>query len=247
MLESLSIEDDENPFDVSDSDELLGNLPPPSHLPSVITALPTLPRPVVVVLDAFNIFTEQPRQALLYCLFDTVQSCRAGSASNRGLAVIGLTSRIDVVNFLEKRVKSRFSHRIFRTAHMRRQEEWIIFLNHCLRTNIRGPKASLVSEWRNIWERSLDVFFQDRSVRDTLNDIFGVSRDIRGLLRTVVSNRRPHPPQFTDNDKTEAIVHLNPSSPYLTSHVLQRCIQSHVSRLQSAMFTSESGGTNSTI
>lgn len=50
-------------------------------------------KPVVVVLDGFDLFAEHARQALLYCLLDTVQSCRAGEGS-RGLAVVGVTSRI---------------------------------------------------------------------------------------------------------------------------------------------------------
>lgn len=180
------MDNDSNPFDDSETGEFAGNLPPPSHLPSVISALPTLPRPVVVLLDAFNIFTEQPRQALLYCLLDTVQSCRAGSASNRGLAVVGLTTRVDVVNFLEKRVKSRFSHRIFRTACMRKPDDWIAVLKDCLHTDIDGLEATVTSEWRTIWRCSVDLFFQDLSVGHTLSDLFGISRDIRYLLRTMV-------------------------------------------------------------
>ena len=53
----------------------------------------TLPRPTIVVLDAFDLFTSHARQALLYCLLDTVQSCRAGEG-RKGVAVIGITTRV---------------------------------------------------------------------------------------------------------------------------------------------------------
>jgi origin recognition complex subunit 4 len=62
--------------------------------------------PVVVVLDEFDMFTTHPKQALLYNLFDVVQS------SESAICVLGLTNRFDAVDDLEKRVKSRFSHRI---------------------------------------------------------------------------------------------------------------------------------------
>lgn len=184
QFESIDTEDD-NPFDDGEAGEIVGGLPPPSHLPSLITALPTLSRPVVILLDSFHIFTGQARQALLYCLLDTVQSCRAGSSSNRGLAVIGLTSRIDVVNLLEKRVKSRFSHRMLRTASMRKIDEWMAVLEVCLKSKIRkeGPAGD---EWSTMWERSVALFLQDRPVREIVRDMFGISRDIRSLIKVMV-------------------------------------------------------------
>lgn len=60
---------------------------------------------VIFILDEFELFTNHPRQTLLYNLFDIAQSRKAP------IAVLGLTTRIDVAESLEKRVKSRFSHR----------------------------------------------------------------------------------------------------------------------------------------
>jgi origin recognition complex subunit 4 len=60
---------------------------------------------VVFILDEFDLFTTHARQTLLYNLFDIAQARKAP------IAVLGLTTRIDVVESLEKRVKSRFSHR----------------------------------------------------------------------------------------------------------------------------------------
>ena len=56
-------------------------------------------------MDEFDLFTTHPRQTLLYNLFDIAQARKAP------IVVLGLTTRIDVVESLEKRVKSRFSHR----------------------------------------------------------------------------------------------------------------------------------------
>lgn len=60
---------------------------------------------VIFVIDEFDLFAGHPRQTLLYNLFDIAQSRKAP------IAVLGLTTRIDAVEGLEKRVKSRFSHR----------------------------------------------------------------------------------------------------------------------------------------
>ncbi|KAL2889584.1 Origin recognition complex subunit 4 [Ceratocystis lukuohia] len=60
---------------------------------------------VIFVIDEFDMFAYHPRQTLLYNLFDIAQSRKAP------IGVIGCTTRLDVVEMLEKRVKSRFSHR----------------------------------------------------------------------------------------------------------------------------------------
>ncbi|PSS25548.1 hypothetical protein M430DRAFT_96512 [Amorphotheca resinae ATCC 22711] len=60
---------------------------------------------VVFILDEFDLFTTHPRQTLLYNLFDIAQARKAP------IVVLGITTRVDVVETLEKRVKSRFSHR----------------------------------------------------------------------------------------------------------------------------------------
>ncbi|CZT00720.1 hypothetical protein WAI453_009180 [Rhynchosporium graminicola] len=60
---------------------------------------------VIFILDEFDLFTTHPRQTLLYNLFDIAQARKAP------IIVLGLTTRVDVVESLEKRVKSRFSHR----------------------------------------------------------------------------------------------------------------------------------------
>jgi hypothetical protein len=60
---------------------------------------------IVFIIDEFDMFATHPRQTLLYNLFDVAQSRKAP------IAVLGCTTRLDVVETLEKRVKSRFSHR----------------------------------------------------------------------------------------------------------------------------------------
>ncbi|KAK9836048.1 hypothetical protein WJX84_003886, partial [Apatococcus fuscideae] len=59
---------------------------------------------VVFVLDEFDLFAKGTRQTLLYNLLDAMQ------AADMQAAVLGMSCRLDVVEMLEKRVRSRFSH-----------------------------------------------------------------------------------------------------------------------------------------
>ena len=62
-------------------------------------------KPIIFILDHFETFCSHKNQTLLYNLFDVAQS-RAVP-----ITVLGISSSIDVTELLEKRVKSRFSHR----------------------------------------------------------------------------------------------------------------------------------------
>jgi origin recognition complex subunit 4 len=77
---------------------------------------------VIFIIDEFDLFAQHPRQTLLYNLFDIAQSRKAP------IAVLGLTTRIDVIDSLEKRVKSRFSHRY---VHLRLAKTFTAFQEIC--------------------------------------------------------------------------------------------------------------------
>lgn len=95
---------------------------------------------VIFVMDEFDLFAQHPRQTLLYNLFDIAQSRKAP------IAVLGLTTRIDVTNSLEKRVKSRFSHRY---VHLSLARSFSVFQEIC--------KAGLTieSDQLNLEERGI--------------------------------------------------------------------------------------------
>ncbi|QRV97621.1 origin recognition complex subunit 4 [Ceratobasidium sp. AG-Ba] len=207
-------EDDDGPTGVS--------VPTATHLPQIVGALARQARPTVVVLDAFDLFAEHARQALLYCLLDTVQSCRAGEGS-RGLAVVGITSRIDCITMLEKRVKSRFSHRIIRISPPVSLDSY----TSLVRATMAVAETSDVSRiqttpkkgvhhdgnasktWCLKWKDAVDRVLSDRQFKQVLEDAFELSRDVRLLLRIL----------------SGAVTSLTPSSPWLTVGVIARSIQ----------------------
>ena len=188
-------EQDENPFlDKSESQsvEIGLAIPPSSHLPALISVITTLSRPTVVVLDAFDLFALHPRQALLYCLLDTVQGCRTGMDS-KGLAVVGITTRIDTINLLEKRVKSRFSGRVIRTTGISATADALSLTKRILCTPISSAEnyQELVDEWNDTWSKRISECFEDKEVINVIKDTLGVAKDPKLLLRLLVSIYKP--------------------------------------------------------
>ncbi|CAE6536173.1 unnamed protein product [Rhizoctonia solani] len=206
------------------------HVPTATHLPQIVGALARQIRPVIVVLDAFDLFAEHARQALLYCLLDTVQSCRAGQGS-QGLAVVGVTSRIDCLTMLEKRVKSRFSHRIIRVSPPPTTDSYISFMMSAIAISGRPDKPRLLAtpkknrnptstaaqtdSWCTTWRDSIDRIITDRQFKQVIEDIFDLSRDMRLLLRIL----------------SGAVASLTPLSPWLTIGTISRSIQSQCAPL----------------
>lgn len=60
---------------------------------------------LIFLVDEFDLFCAHHNQTLLYNFFDVAQSAQTP------ICVLGITCRLDVIELLEKRVKSRFSHR----------------------------------------------------------------------------------------------------------------------------------------
>ena len=92
---------------------------------------------VVFVMDEFDLFASHPRQTLLYNLFDIAQSRKAP------IAVLGLTTKIDVAESLEKRVKSRFSHRY---VHLSLAKSFTAFQEICKAVLLLQPDTLNVEE-----------------------------------------------------------------------------------------------------
>jgi origin recognition complex subunit 4 len=78
---------------------------------------------VIFIMDEFDLFATHSRQTLLYNLLDIAQSRKAP------IAVIGVTTKFDVKESLEKRVKSRFSHRY---VHVSLAKSMVAFQDICM-------------------------------------------------------------------------------------------------------------------
>ncbi|OJT11376.1 Origin recognition complex subunit 4 [Trametes pubescens] len=218
-------EEDENPFvDGAPTAEpgpaLSVTLPPPAHLLALISMIPTLPRPTIIVLDGFDLFASHARQALLYCLLDTAQACRAGpttaaasgSQSASGMAVVGVTARVDTINLLEKRVKSRFSGRMIRTAGPARVGHWVALARAVLGAPVvaggRDEDEATRAEWEGVWGTAVERFLAEDATMDALRETYALARDYQ-ILRRIL---------------TCLVLELTPSSPYPTAAKLEKAI-----------------------
>ena len=140
-------------------------------------------KPLVITLDDFDLFTARPRQALLYCLLDAVQAASYGA----GLAVVGLTSRVDTVDLLEKRVKSRFSHRIL---HVRPPASYGVFeriVRNAFSSMDGADGLAIPAKDREAfvtaWKSDVDVLFGDVQVQEMMRGVYELSNDVRMVYR----------------------------------------------------------------
>ncbi|WFD36711.1 origin recognition complex subunit 4 [Malassezia cuniculi] len=126
--------------------------------------------PLVVVLDQFDVMAQRVRQSFMYCLLDAVQS----GSYQPGFAVVGLTCRVDAGDFLEKRVKSRFSHRIIHLLPLPFDK-----YAQVARTALLGGAAE--GEWHDSVERVCG----DSQFVDVLKALHSLSGDIRLLYQAL--------------------------------------------------------------
>ena len=239
------VDDDENPFieqpqlTQDTQPEQTARLPPSSQLHALIPILLTLKRPVVVILDAFDLFALHPRQSLLYCLLDNVQSCRSASGS-QGIAVIGITSRVDTIQLLEKRVKSRFSGRIIQTAPPNNVDHWLSIARNVLLVPITLQEEWLNEEWHQNWISSVKDFLSDLRVLDVFRETFGISKDTNVLIRLLVCDFWTRIAVYsTVFLQTHSVLRLRPSEPYLCLKTLSASVDSQRSRPRYTHLSSE--------
>ncbi|ORY31628.1 origin recognition complex subunit 4 C-terminus-domain-containing protein, partial [Naematelia encephala] len=165
----------------------------PSHLLALLTA--PSPRSIIIIIEEFDLFTEHARQALLYCLLDVVQSIKTGpvETTGRGVAVIGLTSRVDSLLLLEKRVKSRFSHRMWRVASPLAPEGmgWKELLRKGLvpwdgQESATEKEDKAVRTWKDDWQFAIETLLEHEKIGRYLDRLTGLSTDVRNLYRPFI-------------------------------------------------------------
>lgn len=131
-------------------------------------------RPLIIVLSALELLTARPRQALLYVLLDAVQ---AGSYMP-GLCVLGLTSRVDTTDLLEKRVRSRFSGRVIDVWP---GATWPDALRKVLHVGHTGDQA-----FDSAWSNDVHELLKDARVLEQLEAWSSTANDFASLYKIMV-------------------------------------------------------------
>lgn len=133
-------------------------------------------QPIIFVLDEFDCFTQRHNQTLLYNLFDMSQT------AHTPIAVIGLTCHLDVIELLEKRVKSRFSHRqihVFNTLDFQQYTELFITL-----LSLPGDFSN--KDYQQQWQQHLEKLVEDNVMKKVLRRLYEKMVDIWSLKSLMV-------------------------------------------------------------
>lgn len=143
---------------------------------------------VIFIVDEFDLFATHARQTLLYNLFDIAQARKAP------IAVLGLTTRIDVVESLEKRVKSRFSHRY---VYLSLPKSLPAFWDICrqgltiddedVASEGIDPKLDGHEKFRAWWNAKVEALHKTSSFQDHLGSHFYSSKSVSAFLSTCIS------------------------------------------------------------
>ncbi|XP_048341422.1 origin recognition complex subunit 4 [Sphaerodactylus townsendi] len=153
--------------------------------------------PVLFILEEFDLYVHHKNQSLLYNLFDVSQSAQTP------IVVIGLTCRLDVLELLEKRVKSRFSHRqIYLTSPF----DFKKYASVC-KEQLSLPSEFPEKNFAQKWNKNVQSLIEDRTVQAVLQNQFHYSKDLRSLymlLMLALSNVTVSHPYITASDVLEA-------------------------------------------
>ena len=144
------------------------------HLSFLLASLKTgdsTSKPIIFILDHFESFCNHKNQTLLYNLFDVAQS-RAVP-----ITVLGVSSSIDVTELLEKRVKSRFSHRHLYIWQINKLDQYLDTAQWLLQL----PEPDFLT-----WNKSVSSLIENKTVRKMMSEkIFSVNTSIRNLKQTL--------------------------------------------------------------
>ncbi|KAI0204791.1 origin recognition complex subunit 4 C-terminus-domain-containing protein [Astrocystis sublimbata] len=142
---------------------------------------------VVFIIDEFELFATHARQTLLYNLFDIAQARKAP------IAVLGLTTRIDVVESLEKRVKSRFSHRyVYLSLPKSLPAYWdvckqgLIVDKEDLEVEGFDPYLEGLHKFHDYWNKNIETLRQTPAFEDFLEYQYYTTKSVSAFLTSCI-------------------------------------------------------------
>ena len=113
-------------------------------------------KPLVLVVDEFDLFAAHPRQSFLYCLLDIVQ----GNRRSGGFAVVGVSARVDCLSLLEKRVRSRCQSHVLQVVPRSSFEGLCAMAARMLRADARAwelVRGEEGKKWAEAWNGEVEV------------------------------------------------------------------------------------------
>ncbi|KAJ1998798.1 origin recognition complex subunit 4 [Coemansia thaxteri] len=134
--------------------------------------------PVLFILEEFDLLAQHPKQSLLYTLFDIAQS------QQTPIAVLGVTARIDVMDLLEKRVKSRFSHRQIYVQSPQKLCDFVEIARSAL--FLTAVTDCVSASYAEQFNARVEGILAAEPIARRIAHIFDFDKDVRQLLRLFV-------------------------------------------------------------
>jgi origin recognition complex subunit 4 len=139
-----------------------------------LTSTGSVSIPVIFILEEFDQFTAHKLQSLLYNVFDLVQN------SKSPVSVIGVTNRIDCVETLEKRVRSRFSQILINFPAATSHKAFVKAARSCL-------ASEELTEEAVDYNTQVDAFMDDTRILAYLKRSFLTHNNLHSFLTLCVS------------------------------------------------------------
>nr|XP_014286112.1 origin recognition complex subunit 4 isoform X2 [Halyomorpha halys] len=167
-----------------DGDQITGSFS--DNLMFVLQSLKTCDRqstvPIIFILDEFQLFCNHKNQTLLYNLFDISKSAQAP------MCVIGVTTRYDITELLEKRVSSRFSHRQILLMPNYDLNERISLVSYYLVIKKKPPALRKVSqEFINEWDKNTESLLNSSKVMGYFRKQLDIEPSLKALRNVLFS------------------------------------------------------------
>ncbi|KAF8778623.1 Origin recognition complex subunit 4 like protein [Argiope bruennichi] len=158
---------------------------------------------VLFVLDNFELFCSHKNQNLLYNLFDIAQ------LQQTPVCIIGMCTRPDLLQVLENRVNSRFSHQKILLYDDITLDEYINCAQDflCL-DNFKDARL------QKRWNADIKSLLKETAVKNVLKNLFNCSqnlRDLKLLLHLVTMNIQESRLKLTVKDFEDAYEHYSSS------------------------------------
>ncbi|KXS18783.1 origin recognition complex, subunit 4 [Gonapodya prolifera JEL478] len=147
------------------------------HLLSLLRLSDRTTVPVVFVLDELDAFADRPGQRLLYNLLDAVQ----GEKGN--VAVVAIAAGVDVLDKLEKRVKSRFSGRRILFHPPTGMPAFETLARNALTVRVQHRVSA---EYAEMYAKRMEALLADPSFKKTLKRLSELSSDPRSVLWAMI-------------------------------------------------------------
>lgn len=131
-----------------------------------------LPTRIIFVIDEIEKYTDTPRQMLLYNLFELTQNPKVP------ICVLGVTTKVNIRDMFEKRVRSRFSQRIITTHLAGSLEEFWGNASQTLRIEAIKFAQFGDQQYPKKWNEYIDTLDKMKPVLQTLYQCFFTTKSI---------------------------------------------------------------------